>query len=185
MFVIVSDVNLDKPQVRQAFIFVDGEPQYCQQSSIMLHWGGERCRPLDHILACWSGAVCPVFATSSRFFYVSCDSGAKLYGIHVYNASFVPCHRTTGMYVAFIASPSSRDGCVAYVSRVSRAVYPMSHPVSGDGKAGGLVRGVPVRAAPSALRSHGKLLLLAHHTRYVRMYQTCTLFRPQNKISDM
>lgn len=40
------------------------------------------------------------------------------------------------------------------------------HCTTGDGKAGGNVRRVPMRAAPATLRSHGKLLLLTHHTRY-------------------
>ena len=38
---------------------------------------------------------------------------------------------------------------------------------AGDGKAGGVVRGVPVRGAPPPLRAHGKLLLLANYPRCV------------------
>lgn len=130
MFVIVSDVNLDKPQVSGA-----------------LRRRHVRVLELPDALAF---CVVPLIPNLCK----GCAHST---------------HQCVGLFClssnCIVLRIPSLSLLVCVLTSFRATVVMRRTP--GGGKAGGVVRGVPVRPAPAALRAHGKLLLLAHHPRYV------------------
>lgn len=146
-------------------LFGDGEPQNHSFVNVMHH---------HHYLFSLNGAgtfavptsVCLnrnvlVLPPCVRDTCVSCGNGAKVTTLH----RNVCMHAQRDIVYQYSSHCVTRPTCLLALSHLLHPTTCLRIP--GDGKAGGVVRGVPVRAAPAALRSHGKLLLLAHHTRYV------------------